>query len=115
MQDEEILLRIKREWTKDEAVAIVLKELSESKKANGILQSDLDEMTYNFESLKNDINSKRLTKKQWYTQDETMKDLTRKIAELENVIRAKNKDIDHYRNKWIAFQLEKPLSNDVVS
>lgn len=83
MEDEQILLRIKRMWSKEEAVNALMVQLKEADIKNGILLSEIAELKDEVEKLRQIPTSNRKTKRQWL-QDEIVKEVTGNNKKLVN-------------------------------
>ena len=47
MNEDQILLRLKRKWSKDEEVSFILKALADARFENGVLKSEIAELKAN--------------------------------------------------------------------
>ena len=66
MEDEFVLLKIKREWSQDEAVNSLLKVIAKLRFDIGVLESDLAEVKYEKHQILNKVKIEGTkTKKEW--------------------------------------------------
>lgn len=91
--EENVLLKLKRKYSKDEYVSMLLKELSEVKFKNGELVSEIEE-------LRRIPTSGGKTKRQWL-QSEIFKDVHNENKTLKNKVRQLSQDVDVWRNKYL--------------
>ena len=103
MFEDHILLKIKREYSKDESFALVLKKLSEAQIENGILKSELSE-------LKDKMKKPAKTKKQWLEED-LFTELKEKLNKHQKRETKLQKEVNEWRDNYFAL-LRKPEIND---
>ena len=103
MEDEAILLKIRRDFTVNEAVQSLLKIISSLEFEIGMLKSDLAEARFKIHKL--ETNEKK-TKKEWLKDDliglmdEQLKQKTKKVTEL-------SKSVNDWRNKYFSLMASK--------
>lgn len=65
MDNEEVLLKIKRKFTKDDAVSLLKEDLRKVNIKNGELLSEVSELKHEIEKLKLEMSWQGKTKRQW--------------------------------------------------
>ena len=96
MSEHEILLKLKREFTSNEAVQQLLKMLSENEMEVGRLKSELSEITDKLTAIQK---GEGKTKKQWM-QDEVFKEVGRELETHRKNATRYRKEIDLWRAKY---------------
>lgn len=92
MFDREVLLSLKRRYSKDETVALLNKRLAEVEFENGILKSELAELKHELHSAKESVIIEGTkTKKMWLKDD--------LIVQYEYQLKAANKKVKEYQKK----------------
>lgn len=98
--DENVLLRIRRQYSKDEAVGVLIKELSDAKFKNGELLSEIAELKDQIEVLKyGSLNQVRKKKKEWL-KDDVVKQLHEEKIELQEKLRQKSRQVELWMGKY---------------
>jgi hypothetical protein len=105
MFNDTILLKIKRKYSKEEAVAVVLKELSDSKFKNGELLSEIEELKTEIEKLRQIPTGEGKTKRQWL-QDEIFVDIHNENKMLQGRICELKKELQVCNSKYILLQMK---------
>lgn len=112
MEDEAVLLKIKRDFTNSEAVQSLLKIVSALEIEVGMLKSELAEA----KSIANKIRKERTqTKKQWL-QDEVMVEIAKELTKHKDRSTELNKQANEWRNKYFSLlakyePLQRPLTH----
>lgn len=96
MWEEEVLLKIKRDFTESESVKQLLKIISELETEIGILKSERDEADDLAEKLRK---LPTMTKKQWL-QDEVFFDLKHEAEVLDRKNKEHKKKMEDWRNQY---------------
>lgn len=94
MEQDAILLKIKREFTTNEAVQTLLKAMAGLEKEIGMLKSELAEAEYKVEKIRTE---KTLTKKEWMEQE-----MFEHIHKENNHLTAKIKEYKKGMEEWQA-------------
>lgn len=97
-QDETILLKIKRQFTENEAVNTLLKMLHDSEVEVGILKSELAEAVDKAERIRQE---RTLTKKQWM-QEEVFKLMHEEHERLQRTIKKQGDTNKVWMNKYFS-------------
>jgi peptidoglycan hydrolase CwlO-like protein len=98
--DENVLLRIRRQYSKDEAVGVLIKELSDAKFKNGELLSEIAELKDQIEVLKHGgLNKIKKKKKEWL-KDDVIKSMHEEKLELQEKLRQKNREVELWMGKY---------------
>lgn len=95
MEDEAILLKIKRDFTTNEAVQSLLKIISSLELEIGVLKSEIEEAKYHAEKIK----SEGMTKKLWL-KDEVIKDINHQFEIVRKKYTASKKSMEEWRQKY---------------
>lgn len=98
MSDQKVLLKLHRRYSKDEAVAELFAEIKRLNFRIGELTSENAELKY---KLENPDGVERKTAKEW-SKDELVADLKGRITTLETSKRKAEKDMEKWRDKYIA-------------
>jgi predicted RNase H-like nuclease (RuvC/YqgF family) len=102
--DENVLLRISRQYSKDEALGVLIKELSDAKFKNGELLSEIAELKDQIEVLKHgSLNQVRKKKKEWL-KDDVVKQLHEEKLELQEKLRQKSRQVDLWVGKYYSLK-----------
>lgn len=96
MEDEAILLKIKRDFTENEAVQSLLKIISSLEIEVGILKSELEEARYKVDRIRKEGT---LTKKQWM-KEEVFDYMNKEKINLNNKIKQYRKSIEDWQSKY---------------
>jgi len=99
MFKENVLLKIKRDYSKDEATAVLLKELSDAKFKIGELTSEIEELKGEIIKLRMIPTSNGKTKRQWL-QDEIFTEVNetnKKNRKINNELR---RELQTYKDKY---------------
>lgn len=100
MEDEWVLLKIRRQFKQDEATNALLKIIDEVRFENGVLKSDLSEAKYEIHKLKNSLVTEgRKTKKEWLKEDLII-EMTNQIKQQQSKNAVCNKSLNEWRNKY---------------
>lgn len=113
MNDTEILLKIKREYSKDEAVAIVLSELKECKFKNGELLSEIDELKSEIDKLRMIPTSNGRTKRQWL-QDEIVVEVNKENKQFRKINSDLRRELQTYKDKYFILLSKQNLTNQLT-
>ena len=97
--EDNVLLRIKRDYSKDEAVAVINKKLKEAEFRNGVLLSEIAELKDEIEYLKNPTQEIKKTRKQWL-KDDVIKKMNEEKLELQEKLRQKNREVELWMGKY---------------
>lgn len=98
MYDQTILLKIKREFTTQEAVAQLLKIVSELELEFGVIKSERDEALF---LLKKKQNGEAKTKKEWL-KDELIEAMAEQVSTAKKNCADAKKDVNYWRNKYFS-------------
>ena len=96
MEDRAILLKIKRDFTHNEAVQSLLKIVSALELETGVLKSELSEAKDKLREIRKE---RLMTKKQWL-QEEAFAIVNKEKANLENKSRQYKKSMEEWRQKY---------------
>lgn len=106
MSEEAVLLKIRRDFTQDEAVKFVLGENAKLKKQNseilielGIVKSERDELQYKLDHP--DATPETKTKKQW-SQEDMFKELNHQLELANERAKKYKKDFETFQNKYFS-------------
>ena len=102
MVHDSILLKIKREFTTDEAVQTVLKEMAQLEKEIGMLKSELAEAEDKVEKIRIE---KTFTKKQWM-ELEMFQHLNKENTHLETKIKEYKKGMEEWQAKYFGLLIQ---------
>lgn len=98
MSEQAILLKIKREFTQDEAVKELLKRLSQAETEIGYLKSELAEAEFR---LREKEEGQVKTKKTWL-KDELIKDMNDQMKILEEKANKASKDQKYWQDRYFS-------------
>jgi FtsZ-binding cell division protein ZapB len=106
MEDEAILLKIKRQFSKDESILVLLKEIGDQRIQIGILKSELSEAKYEVERAKNVVVVEGLkTKKQWLKED-LIKSMNEEMDHIRRNNSQSKKDAETWQSKYFTLLIE---------
>lgn len=97
--EDNVLLRIKRNYSQQEAVAVVIKKLKEAEFKNGVLLSEIAELKHEIEYLKNPTKEVKKKKKEWL-KDDVIKSMHEEKLELQEKLRQKNREVEFWMGKY---------------
>ncbi|MGN6249015.1 MAG: hypothetical protein ACTHNG_11705 [Ginsengibacter sp.] len=101
MEDRYVLLKIKREFTENEAVLSLLKMLKELQLEIGILKSEKEEALDRARFLEaKAVNSGIIKPKKEWLKDELVASQDKKIKSMEAKLREMKKNHDYWQNKY---------------
>lgn len=107
MEDEAILLKIKRDFSENEAVQSLLKIIASLEIEIGVLKSEKDELNYELlkiSKLKEEGGLK--PKKQWH-KDELVEHLNDRFVKLSDKHEKTTKLLNEWRNKYFSLLIKK--------
>lgn len=117
MKDSQVVLKLRRMYSKDEVVALLNNRIKELELENGILKSERDESKDLLTTANNTIQTlqgefltasdRKMLRKQ-YSQDDYVDNLKRQISSLERRLKESEKNMFRYRDIVISKKL---LSN----
>lgn len=100
MEDEAILLKIKRQFSKDESIHALLKIISEVRIENGILKSELSEAKTENNKIKNSVKQHGTKLKKEWLRDEVFAELKKNIAKKSENEKRLQRQVNEWREKY---------------
>lgn len=98
MSDEAILLKLKRNFSQDEAVQLSLKLIAELQMEIGILKSEKEELKFKLSKFKTqDVKPKKL-----WLQEEIVEQINQKMLKYRVELREAEKKAEEWRNKYFS-------------
>lgn len=97
MGDEKILLKIKRNFTTNEAVQTLLKIVSGLETEIGVLKTEVAEAQYKIEKIRKE---RTLTKRQWM-QEEIFEDISKELYSSQYKIKEYKRSMENWRAKYL--------------
>lgn len=111
MEDEWILLKIRRQFSKDESVAALLKIVSELEMDIGVLKSEKDELRYLFNKAKHVVITEEFKTKKAWAKDELVTLLTEQLKSKQANNTKINKSMVDWRNKYFSLLAKQNKDN----
>lgn len=106
MFEDQILLKIKRKYSKDESFALVLKKLSEAQIENGILKSELSELKEEVTKMRNSHKQEGMRTRKVWLKDDLFAELKTTLARLEQKEKILQTQANEWRDKYFALLIQ---------
>jgi len=103
MSEEEVLLRLRRKYSKDEIVALISKRLSEVEFENGELKSEVEELKHEANVIKNAVVTEGTKTKKLWLKDELIEQYEQRLKVEKKKKDYLEKKVSEWRDKY--FQL----------
>lgn len=100
MFDDTILLKIKRQYSKDESFALVLKKLSEVQLENGKLKSELSELQDEIKVMRNSYAQEGMRTRKVWLKDDLFADIRIELEKLKTQNNLLHNQASEWRDKY---------------
>jgi predicted RNase H-like nuclease (RuvC/YqgF family) len=102
MSDEKILLKIKRQFSKEESVAELLRQNESLKIEIGVLKSEKSELEYEINKIRQEkVTEGTKTKKAWL-KDDLIAEMTIQMKAQQDKLTTVNRQLNDWRNKYFS-------------